>query len=119
MTESRGDDSGGTAKGPECARQSPAACDEQVGDEHWMLMEKVVRRENLLEAHRRVVSNGGAPGVDGMTVHELMPYCRKHWARIREGLLSGTYVPQPVRQVEIPKPGGKGTRKLGIPIPSS
>jgi len=80
-----------------------------------MLMEEVVRRENVLEAHRRVVSNGGAPGVDGMTVHELMPYCRKHWARIREDLLSGTYQPQPVRRVEIPKPGGKGKRMLGIP----
>lgn len=63
----------------------------------------------------RQACNGGAPGVDGMTVHELMPYCRQHWARIREELLSGTYVPQPVLQVEIPKPGGKGKRKLGIP----
>jgi RNA-directed DNA polymerase len=59
--------------------------------------------------------NGGAPGVDGMTVNELMPYCRKHWARIREELLSGTYIPQSVRRVEIPKPGGTGTRMLGIP----
>jgi len=80
-----------------------------------MLMEEVLRRENVHAAYRRVVSNGGAPGVDGMTVDELMPYCREHWARIREEVLSGKYVPQPVRRVEIPKPGGKGTRMLGIP----
>jgi RNA-directed DNA polymerase len=115
MTERRRDDSGGTVKGPEFARQSPTARNESAGDEHWMLLEKVVHRENLLEAHRRVVSNGGAPGVDGMTVHELMPYCREHWSRLREELLNGTYVPQPVRKVEIPKPGGGGKRMLGIP----
>jgi len=75
----------------------------------------VVRRENLLAAHARVVQNAGAPGVDGMTVDELLPSCRTHWARIREQLLSGTYVPQPVRRVEIPKPDSRGTRTLGIP----
>ena len=77
-------------------------------------MEEVVSRENLLEAYRRVVRNRGAPGVDGMTVGALMPYCRVHWPGIREQLLGGTYVPQPVRRVEIPKPGG-GVRTLGIP----
>jgi RNA-directed DNA polymerase len=80
-----------------------------------MLMEEVLRRENLVKAHARVVKNGGAPGVDGMNIDELMPYCREHWARIREELLSGRYTPQPVRRVEIPKPDGKGTRTLGIP----
>lgn len=55
-----------------------------------MLIEQVVRRENLVAAHARVVRNGGAPGIDGMTVDELMSYCRQHWARIREQLLSGT-----------------------------
>jgi RNA-directed DNA polymerase len=77
-------------------------------------MEEVVSRENLLLAYRRVKRNRGAPGVDGMTVDDLMPYCREHWSGIREQLLSGTYRPQPVRQVEIPKPGG-GVRTLGIP----
>ncbi len=61
------------------------------------------------------MDNGGAPGTDGMTVEELVPYCREHWARIREELLSGTYVPAPVRRVDIPKPGGRSTRTLGIP----
>ena len=80
-----------------------------------MLMEEVLRRENLMAAYERVVRNAGAAGVDGMTVEELMPHCREHWADIRERLRSGTYVPQPVRKVEIPKPGGKGVRMLGIP----
>lgn len=78
-------------------------------------MEEVLRRENLMAAHKRVVRNGGAAGVDGTTVEELMPYCQEHWARIREELLSGTYVPAAVRRVEIPKPSGRGRRVLGIP----
>jgi RNA-directed DNA polymerase len=78
-------------------------------------MEEVVRRENLMTAYKRVVRNGGAPGVDGMSVEDLMPWCREHWARIREELLGDRYRPQPVRRVEIPKPGGKGKRALGIP----
>jgi len=80
-----------------------------------LLMEEALCRENVLAAYKRVVRNGGAPGVDGMTVEELMPYCQEHWARIREELFSGRYQPQPVRRVEIPKPDGKGRRMLGIP----
>jgi RNA-directed DNA polymerase len=78
-------------------------------------MDKVVSRENLLLAYRRVMRNKGAPGVDAMPVEELTAFCRQHWPAIRERLLSGTYVPQPVRKVEIPKPSGKGMRTLGIP----
>jgi RNA-directed DNA polymerase len=74
----------------------------------------VLRRENMAAAYARVVSNGGAPGVDGMTVEALGEYCREHWPRIRQEVLGGTYRPQPVRRVEIPKPGG-GVRMLGIP----
>jgi len=84
-------------------------------DEAPSLMEEVLRRENMMQAHKRVVANGGAPGVDGMTVDELMEHCREHWPHIREEIRSGEYRPQPVRKVEIPKPGGKGTRMLGIP----
>jgi len=107
---------GRTADGRGVEHQARTACCENIGTETLVNMEEVLRRENLIAAHRRVVKNGGAPGVDGMTVDELMPYCRKHWARIREELLNGTYWPQPVRKVEIPKPGGGGDRMLGIPI---
>jgi RNA-directed DNA polymerase len=105
----------GTAGGMGTGRQTDTARGESSGHEALTLIEQVVRRENLVVAHARVVRNGGAPGVDGMTVEDLMPYCCQHWARIREQLLSGTYIPQPVRRVEIPKPDGKGVRMLGIP----
>ena len=78
------------------------------------LMEEVVERENLREALRRVKANKGSPGVDGMTVHDVPGYLKEHWPTLREQLLRGTYKPQPVRRVEIPKPDG-GVRKLGIP----
>lgn len=79
------------------------------------LMEEVCERENLKQALKRVKANKGAPGVDGMTVQALPAYLREHWLSIRETLLNGTYKPQPVRRVEIPKPDGGGVRKLGIP----
>ena len=79
------------------------------------LMEEVCERENCQQALRRVKSNKGSPGVDGMTVRELAGYLKQHWPAIREQLLSGTYSPQPVRRVEIDKPDGSGVRKLGIP----
>ena len=78
------------------------------------LMEEVCEAENLKKALKRVKANKGSPGVDGMTVNELPGYLKQHWPVIREQLLSGTYKPQPVRRVEIPKPDG-GVRKLGIP----
>ena len=78
-------------------------------------MEEVLRRENLTAAYKRVIRNGGAPGVDGMTVEDLQVLPREHVTRIWEQLRNGTYQPQPVRRVDIPKPGGKGTRTLGIP----
>jgi RNA-directed DNA polymerase len=105
----------GTAGGSSTARQTRPAREDTGGNEALTLIEQVVRRENLVAAHARVVRNGGAPGVDGMSVDDLMAYCRQHWARIREQLLTGTYIPQPVRRVDIPKPDGKGTRTLGIP----
>ena len=107
----RGD---GTAWVPGVERQARPACDDNAGDEAEGLFEEVLRRENLMKAYRRVLSNGGAPGVDGVTVQDLMPFCREHWTRIREDLLNGHYIPKPVRKVEIPKPGG-GKRMLGIP----
>jgi RNA-directed DNA polymerase len=77
-------------------------------------MEEVCQRDNLMAALKRVQSNAGSPGADGMTVQRLTGYLKKHWPTIREQLLAGTYQPQPVKRVEIPKPDG-GVRKLGIP----
>src|SRR5215467_4390235 len=88
------------------ALESPA-CTEQ-------LMEEVCDRENLVTAWKRVCSNKGSPGVDGMTIESAKAYLREHWPNIRSQLLSGTYQPQPVKRVGIPKPDG-GVRKLGVP----
>ena len=78
------------------------------------LMEEVCERENLKAALQQVKANKGSAGVDGMTVGGITDYLKQHWPAIREQLLNGTYVPKPVRRVEIPKPDG-GVRKLGIP----
>ena len=78
------------------------------------LMEEVCNRENLERAWKRVRSNKGSPGVDGMTIDAAKDYLRRHWPNIRVQLLEGTYRPQPVKRVEIPKPDG-GIRKLGVP----
>lgn len=72
-------------------------------------------RENLKRAYNRVRSNKGAPGIDGMTVNDLGPYLKEHRPRRKEEIRNGTYQPRPVRRVDIPKPGGKGTRMPGIP----
>jgi RNA-directed DNA polymerase len=79
------------------------------------LMEDVLERENLKDALKRVIKNGGAPGIDGMTVDELPEYLKANWQSIRNQLLEGSYRPKPVRRVEIPKPGSDKKRKLGIP----
>ena len=96
-------ESSGVRSGPE----SPASTNR--------LMEAVCERENLKAALRQVRANQGSPGVDGMTVVGLKDHLKQHWPAIREQLLNGTYEPQPVRRVEIPKPDGGGVRKLGIP----
>jgi RNA-directed DNA polymerase len=77
-------------------------------------MEAVLERENLKQALAQVKRNKGAAGVDGMTVGDLPAYLKEHWLAIRAQLLDGTYKPQPVRRVEIPKALG-GLRPLGIP----
>jgi RNA-directed DNA polymerase len=77
-------------------------------------MEAIVERANLKKALARVKSNKGASGIDGMTIDELVPYLKEHWPTIRAQLLDGSYKPQPVRRVEIPKASG-GKRPLGIP----
>jgi RNA-directed DNA polymerase len=82
------------------------------------LMEEVCERDNCKQALARVKANKESAGVDGMTVRELPEFLKRHWPAIREQLLSGTYKPQPVKRVEIPKPDG-GVRKLGIPTVAS
>jgi len=104
---------GETREGRDPVRQVTAASDPAepaVG----VKMEEVVGRQNLQRALKRVCANQGSPGVDGMTVDQLKDHLRVHWPEIRQQLLEGRYSPQPVKQVQIPKPDG-GCRTLGIP----
>jgi RNA-directed DNA polymerase len=78
------------------------------------LMEEVTDRDNLNHAYRRVKANKGSAGVDGLTVDDLSAWVADHKDALISSLLDGTYQPQPVRGVQIPKPGG-GVRQLGIP----
>ena len=94
---------------------SVTATREHSGAEAEQLLEAVVERKNMWLALKQVERNSGAAGVDNMTVAQLRDYLREHWLRIKEELLAGSYQPQPVLKVEIPKPGGKGMRMLGIP----
>lgn len=84
---------------------------EEPGDN---IIERMIRPRNITEAYRRVRSNGGAPGVDGMTVQDLKSYLAVELPKIEKQLQQGTYQPKPVRRVEIPKAGG-GTPGLGNP----
>ena len=79
------------------------------------LMAQVVSKENMTLAYKRVVSNKGAAGVDGMEVDQLQAFLQANWEGIKVRLEKGVYYPKPVRKVEIPKPGGGGKRMLGIP----
>jgi len=86
----------------------------QTKSEDDALMERVVERENMRQAYRRVLSNKGAAGVDGMATEELGAWLKQYWSRVREALLEGSYIPRSVRRVDIPKPDG-GVRTLGVP----
>ena len=107
--------SGRNPQGPVGWASSLTARREHSSQKTMQLMEAVVERENMLKALRRVEANKGSAGVDGVSVRALRASLREHWPRIKEELLEGRYQPQPVRKVEIPKPGGKGMRQLGIP----
>lgn len=97
-------------------RDEPAAgeLNEPESIPNSTLLERVLTRANLQRALKQVRQNQGAPGIDGMSVDELPDYLRHHWQEIRAQLVAGTYCPQPVRRVEIPKPDGR-KRLLGIP----
>ena len=83
-------------------------------DKQYQLLEEILARRNMLNALARVESNKGAPGIDGMEVPDLRKNLREEWQFTKSILTSGTYMPTPVREVEIPKTDG-GTRTLGIP----
>ena len=102
---------GAGSQGPssETARTRDTTPNEGIG-----LLEKILERENMLQALHRVEKNQGAPGIDSMTVKDLRQYVIENWGTTKESLLNGTYKPSPVRRKGIPKAGG-GTRILGIP----
>lgn len=108
-------ESGRNPQWPVAGASRPTAIRDNSRQKHQRLMEAVVERENMFKALRQVETNKGSAGVDGMSVCALRASLREHWPRIKEELLEGRYQPQPVRKVEIPKPGGKGMRQLGIP----
>lgn len=109
------DDRGETSKILGEGSEADAAGGENRGPTEAIgTMEDILESENLKSALKRVVTNRGSAGVDGMSVENLTPFLMEHWPRIKQELLEDRYKPQPVRRVEIPKPDG-GMRKLGIP----
>jgi len=111
MSDSRGEAPTADMRGtepPAAKRSTESPANTECG------MEAVCNRENLWKALKRVQANKGSGGIDGMTVKQLPGYLAKHWPAIRDHLLEGTYQPQPVKRVEIPKSDG-GVRRLGIP----
>ncbi len=99
------------ARGESLAAREPT--ERPMFDEN--VMEEVVERHNLQAALKQVRANKGSPGVDGMSVDELPDFLKGRWPEIKNQLLDGTYQPQVIKRVEIPKPGSQETRKLGIP----
>lgn len=97
--------------------EARTAAAEETKSEQGLLMERVVGRSNMQRALKRVVQNRGSAGVDGLTVAELNGWLKAHWLRVKEALLAGEYMPQPVRRVDIPKPQD-GVRTLGVPTVS-
>ncbi|KAM3092391.1 hypothetical protein ACKFKF_31445 [Phormidesmis sp. 146-12] len=103
---------------------SDASMNPDGGDRVWRadtepaldnLMARILERNNVQRAWERVKSNKGAPGSDGMSLEDFPAYAREHWQEIRQSLHDGSYQPRPVRRGVIPKPRGKGERKLGVP----
>ena len=104
----------GEARSSAARDEARLACQRQEGLGRGDLLTQVLSRENMAAAWKRVKANKGSAGVDGLTIDEAPQYLKTHWPRIRSELQNGTYRPQAVRRVEIPKPTG-GTRELGIP----
>ena len=110
MPEGRGRNPRGTG----CGASNMATMMGYFSQERRDLMEAVVERENMERALKRVMSNKGASGADGLRVEDLRGYLIRHWPGIKAALPADEYMPQPVLGVEIPKSGG-GVRQLGIP----
>ena len=92
-----------------------SADNREVGEQGGAdLLERILSRDNLNRAYKRVRANKGAPGIDGMTIEDALPWLREHREELLDTIHQGKYKPQPVRRKEIPKPDG-GVRKLGIP----
>jgi len=90
-----------------------AGCAQPKSEREW-LMSRVVERDNMQLAYSRVMKNRGAPGIDGMRCEDLKAWLKVNWSQVKRTLLDGTYRPQAVRRVDIPKPQG-GVRTLGVP----
>src|SRR5487761_2117064 len=110
----KGQKAGQYPVGRPCGAESITAAAGQTKAEVSRLMEAVIERSNVWSAYQKVVRNGGAPGVDGLTVGSFKDWLKRHWPRVRAALLDGSYLPSAVRAVDIPKPAG-GVRTLGIP----
>lgn len=102
------------SSGPDVGAETCTAKGGQTKAEEPLTMEAVITRGNLMLAYQRVVENKGAAGVDNLSIEELKGWLKQHWASVRTALLQGSYLPQAIRKVEIPKPNG-GVRILGIP----
>jgi len=117
--EQKTEESGWTCEGmvePESSRgaRSIASLEPAEGNGAEALLERVLDRNNLNRAYKRVKQNGGAAGIDGMTVDDMAPYLKEHREELLESIMGGWYKPKAVRRVEIPKPDG-GVRNLGVP----
>ena len=110
----RGGGSGRNLRDKPAKASSTTAMEGNSYSSTTQLMEAVVERSNMIVALRRVESNAGSGGVDGMEVGRLRSYLKEHWPKIKEKLLEGSYQPMAVRRAEIAKPSG-GMRQLGIP----
>lgn len=99
-----------------CVRgaKTGAATSGRTKSEGDALMERVVERDNMRRAYRRVLRNKGSAGIDGLSVEGLGDWLKKHWPSVKQALLGGRYLPHAVRRVDIPKPQG-GVRTLGVP----
>lgn len=110
--------SGGGRNSPrllECGASNLTVTRGEDPSEEADVMSAIVDRDNMWRALRAVERNRGGAGVDGKSWEQLRPWLKEHWPEIRERLLRGTYRPEAVRKVLVPKPGGKGQRTLGIP----